>query len=130
MNRTLRSNAPAFDCYGTLDFIIFAILQTLGLDPERLVRDPERYNTTHDRIAYRNARRFANHYAAHPIPAIKAIREHSGMDLVSAKDAWNHILAAYEVEADYHRASVAKCLEDGNIGGADYHLRKFEQAVR
>ena len=129
MPSTARTTTPAFDCYGTLDFVIYAILNALGLNPERLDARPG-YFTTHDDIARRNARRLVNYFGAKPIHAIKAIREHSGMDLKSAKDAWDHILVAYEVEADYHRAAIAKCLEDDNLGGMEYHLSKFRASPR
>ena len=121
---------PAFDCYGTLDFVIYAILNALGLNPERLDARPGIHFTTHDEIARRNARKLVNHFGAKPIHAIKEIREHSGMDLKSSRDAWEHIVEAYEVDADYHRASIARCLEDDNLGGMEYHLSKFRQCER
>lgn len=121
---------PAFDAYATLDFVIYAVLNALGLNPEPLTARPDLALSTHDDIAYRNARKFVSHFGGRPIKAMSAMKEQTGMDLKSVKEAWHHILDIYEVEADYHRAAIAACFARDNLGGVEYHAMKFRECRR
>lgn len=125
MNR----DRPAFEYYANLDFIVWVILNTLGLNPERLRRDPENRYTTFDGIAYRNARRFVNAFACRPIHAIKEIRDHSGMDLVSSKEAWLTILSTYELEREYYRACIVDALHRDDAFALEHYFGKFKAAA-
>ena len=106
MNRT----SQAFEVFGVLDFAVYFVLRYLGLNPEPLRLD----GPTHpDRIAERNARRFAGHFGTRKIQAIKELRNATGMSLKDSRDAVEQIYATYGLDKEALRREILTALESG-----------------
>ena len=87
------SNGRAFDSIGVLDMVVYTVLRTLGLYalPLRAVD-----GLTIGQVCEVNAATFLAHFDGTPIQAIKAVREASGFDLRSSKEAYEQVRDTYE----------------------------------
>lgn len=100
--------------FGTLDFIIYGVLRSLGVEPLRL---SVWQGLDADGVATANAAKFRDHFGDRKIAAIKAVREVSGLDLRSAKEAVEQIDETYGDARDIARMALA-CLVDGDVANA------------
>lgn len=98
---------------GTLDIIIYAVLNSLGMSRAPLT-PLGRVETTIDQRCEMNARSFLAHFGTYKIKAIKAIREVSGLGLVDAKQAYEQVIETYlydteidEITSEDWRQAVA-----------------------
>jgi len=95
-----------FDTHvGTLDVIIYAVLNMLGLPRERI---------DNDESARLNAARFVEYYGDKQIRAIKAIREVSGLNLRDSRDAWFQAIETYYGDYQYKMLRLKLAAERGD----------------
>lgn len=93
--------------FGTLDFIIYGVLRSLGIEPLRMSTWGD---LSADNIALANAAKFLDHFGDRKIAAIKAVREVSGLDLRSAKEAVEQIDETYGDVKDIARMALDSLL--------------------
>ncbi len=94
------SNGRAFDSIGVLDMVVYTVLRTLGLYALPLRADN---GMTIGQVCEVNAGTFLAHFDGTPILAIKAVREASGFDLRSSKEACEQVRDTYEALAENKR---------------------------
>ena len=112
---------------GTLDVIVYAVLNTLGMHALRFashggVGDGASGNGAR---AVDNAQLFIHHFADQPIQAIKAIREHSGLGLKDAKDAWDQICETYDDGDRRYIVALKRAIKNRDLQAAEYYVSKL-----
>lgn len=114
--------------FGTLDFIIYAVMQRVNITPLRLNTFTE--SLTPDEIAESNARALLNYFEGRKIHAIKEIREVSGLDLRSAKDAYDQIVETYALrDVAYYLNEARAANIRGEQGNVAFFLIEAERAL-
>lgn len=107
---------------GTLDVIVFMVLNTLGMHALRfgISTDPANGARATD-----NAQLLIHHFADQPIQAIKAIRETSGLDLKSSKDAWDQICETYDDGDRRYVVALKRAIKNRDLQAAEYYASKL-----
>lgn len=100
---------------GTLDFIIYAVLATLGLERDSL-STADCYIDSMDNRAARNAERFLTHFGPRKIQAIKEIRTISGLGLKDAKEAYEQIVETYLFDTENDEITREDWIKAVNLG--------------
>lgn len=103
--------------FGTLDIIVAAVLGKLGIARVPLSTYPGEYLGP-DHIAAANAARFISHFGDLRIPAIKAVREVTGLGLKDSKRAVDQVYETYsDANTDYiAKLAYDRLLQDDVVG--------------
>lgn len=122
----MNTHTPAFDSIGVLDLVIYTVLVNLSLTPIALKHHPD---MTIGQACESNAAVFLRHFDGTPIRAIKAIRDVTGFDLRSAKEAHNQIRDTYS-DADTVMVRMAvDAIDNGDTVRARSLLTKHLDTV-